>query len=264
MGGSPATPDYKAAAEAEAAGSHPDIVTPWGKMDWTEGADSRGNQTWSGKVSLTPEQQQALNSQQQIQQNQSGLAQTLQGQATQSLSSPMDWSGLGTMGTGDAARDQAINAAYGQASSRLDPQWSQKENSTVAALRAQGLDPGDRAYDNQLANLGRDRNDAYTSAMNSAIGQGTSAGQAVFNQNLQGRQQTISEMLQQRNQPLNEMQAVLGGQQVSMPTFPGAGTQGAAYNQAASSQYGANVNNYNAGQAQLQGLLGGAAGLFRF
>jgi hypothetical protein len=87
-------------------------------------------------------------------------------------------------GTGDEARQQAIDAAYGQAQSRLSPQWDQRESAQRTQMINQGLDPGSQAYDSQMGNLGRERNDAYTSAMASAIGQGTAAGHTAFMDNV--------------------------------------------------------------------------------
>ncbi|QSQ14044.1 tail fiber domain-containing protein [Myxococcus landrumensis] len=145
----------------------------------------------------------------------------LQQQLADSLGKPLDLSSLGELGTGDAARDQAINAAYTQAASRLDPQWRLREESQRTQLLNQGLAENSEAYRNSMGELGRDRNDAYTSAMNSAIGQGTAAGQAVFNQNMGARNQRLQEMLRQRTQPLSEAQSL---QQLltTMPGFQGA------------------------------------------
>lgn len=94
----------------------------------------------------------------------------------------------GGLPTGDQARDQAISAAYGQATSRLDPQFAQREESLRAQLANQGLDPGSEAFNAEMSNFGNARNDAYTSAMNSAIGQGTTAGNAIFQQGVQSQQ----------------------------------------------------------------------------
>jgi hypothetical protein len=90
--------------------------------------------------------------------------------------------GAGALPTGQEARDQAISGAYGQATSRLDPQWDQRDNARQVQLANQGLDPGSEAATNSGAQFGRDRNDAYTSAMASAIGQGTQAGDSIFRQ----------------------------------------------------------------------------------
>lgn len=102
----------------------------------------------------------------------------------------------GPLPTGDAARQQAIDSAYGQAQSRLDPQFAQREESLRARLANQGLDPGSQAADAEMGNFGRERNDAYSSAMANAIGQGTQAGNAIFQQGVQAQQQPYSQLSQ--------------------------------------------------------------------
>ena len=47
----PPAPDYKAAAEATAAGNRINQVTPYGNLTYTEGAvDSSGNPTYTANV----------------------------------------------------------------------------------------------------------------------------------------------------------------------------------------------------------------------
>jgi hypothetical protein len=91
-----------------------------------------------------------------------GLSSGLQGAATgfeQQLQNASD----------PGAREQVINSLYGQQTSRLDPMWNQREQSMNAGLANQGLTPGDVSYNAEQGNFGRSRNDAYGSAMNSAI-----------------------------------------------------------------------------------------------
>ncbi len=86
-------PDYTGAAQATAAGNlqnlqyqtqanRPDISTPWGTDTWSA-PDATGKS--SETIALSPEQQQALNAQQNITNNQSQLAQTLQGQVSSTM-----------------------------------------------------------------------------------------------------------------------------------------------------------------------------------
>lgn len=268
-GGAPAAPDYTGAATADSYSTHGNVSTPWGRYTSTPSSvvdPSTGKEVtqWNTNISLDPTMQASLDQQQGIQRNQSQLAGILQGNARNALSQNMDWGQFGSVGTGDTARDQAIQASYGQATSRLDPQWQQQYNSFESGLRNQGLDPGDALYDQQMGNMGRARTDAYQTAMNNAISTGNQAQAMTYGQNMQSRQQAIAEALQRRSQPLNEMQSVLTGQQVGMPSFPGAQGQASNMLGAANSQYGANVNSYNAGQAQQQdwmNMLGKGAGI---
>lgn len=170
-----------------------------------------------------------------------GAAQGLQGQLAQAYGQPVM--------TGDMARDQAINAMYGQATSRLDPQWNQREEQTRTRLMNQGMDPQSEAYANAMGQLSRDRNDAYSSAMNGAIGMGTQAGESVFNQNMAAR-----------NAPL---QSLLGMQGLlSQPGFQGAGAAGPTqYLGATLGQANLDMARYQADQQKGADIMGG---LFSF
>jgi hypothetical protein len=248
----------KGAAEATAAGNHPSVTTPWGSMQWSpvEYKDASGDtqQRWEGTVNLSPQQQAALNDQFAIQAGRSDLASQLLGRAGADVSQGFNWESLGAMPSGEAARQQAIDAAYNQAASRLDPQWSQREEATRSQLLNQGFNMGDQGYARALEDFGRQRNDAYTSAMNSAIGQGTQAGQVAFQQGLQGRQQAIGEGQQRQYSGLNALNALMSGQQVGMPNFPGMNMTGANYLGAAQAQAP-----YDA--ANMQALIGGGTSL---
>lgn len=186
-----APPDFTGAAQGQAAvgqnnlnaqtqTNRPNIFTDFGSQTWDQGPGGQ----WSMNQNLSSPMQSQLGG------FQSGIGGILGNLNT------------GPVMGGDAARDQAITGAYNQASSRLDPQWSQREEMTRGQLLNQGLDPSSEAYQQQMGSLGRERNDAYSSAMNNAIGQGTQAGSAVFNQNLQSRMA-----------PFNMLQSLMGGQQ---------------------------------------------------
>lgn len=171
---------------------------------------------------------------------------------------------------GNAARDQAIQGAYGQATSRLDPQFRQREESQRAQLAAQGLSAGDAAFDNQMGNFGRDRNDAYTSAMASAIAQGTSAGNSAFQNNLAAHQQTTADHqlplqgLAALNQFTGQQGFQAAGQAQGLQALPAAQAQG-NYQLQQQQQDAANAGGFWGGLGSLGGAaigfgLGGPAG----
>lgn len=114
---------------------------------------------------------------------QQGLSPSLSG-AQSSLMNEAQTNAQNGVGTGDSARDQAITGAYNQATSRLDPQFQQEQEQLTQQLAAQGLDPTSQAAQTAQQNFGRQENDAYSSAMNNAIGQGTAAQSATFGENL--------------------------------------------------------------------------------
>jgi hypothetical protein len=137
--------------------------------------------------------------------------------------------GQGALPTGQEARDQAITAAWDQSRSRLDPMWNQKESASRTQMINQGLDPGSQAFDTQAGNVGRDRNDAYSSAMANAIGQGTAAGNSIFQQGV------TSQML-----PYQQLGLLSG---------------------VADGQYQNDLQKYGADQAGKNGMLGGLGSL---
>ena len=202
MGKQDAPPvDYKGLQEGiknagaqQLANNRPDISTPWATQTWQD-----------GKL------QTSLNG---------GLgdaATALTQQAGQALANPFDFGQFGPAGTGDTARDQAITGAYGQATSRLDPQWQQREAAARTQLLNQGLDPSSEAFRTEMGNLGMQRNDAYQGAMSGAIAQGTAAGDSAFRNNMMSRQQAISEALRGRTMPLENLQQLQGF--LAMPGF---------------------------------------------
>jgi hypothetical protein len=65
---------------------------------------------------------------------------------------------------------QNMQDAYmNQATSRLDPQWTSRQSDMETQLANMGISRGSPAWDREMANFQRGRNDAYGSAMNSAI-----------------------------------------------------------------------------------------------
>lgn len=93
----------------------------------------------------------------------------------------------------EAARQQVINSMYGQATSRLDPQYQQQEAQMRSDLMNRGIVEGSDAWKTQLDNLGRQKNDAYTSAMNSAIQNGGVEQTRLLNNQLAVRDQGMQE-----------------------------------------------------------------------
>lgn len=276
----PAPPDYRAAAEETAAGNlanleaqtlanRPDQFTPFGNTQWQQ--DAQGN--WTQTSTLNPESQRALDAQMGLMADKSELAASLTGRMEDEFGAPLDYSGLpewaGQLSSGEDARQAAEDAIYGRSASRLDPQWEQRTSQKEAQLAARGLRPGDKAYDQAMENLGRERTDAYQQAQFGSImggGQEATREQAMdltagqF-QNT-GRQAQLVEMMQQRGMSLNEINAIISGQQVGMPSMPGfnqAGFVGGAdMTGAARDIYSADMDQFAADQAMMNSLMQGA------
>jgi hypothetical protein len=142
--------------------------TPFGSTNFSQDANGQ----WSQQTGLAPGMQ--------------GAYDNATKQMQDAWSKPMD--------DGSGARDQAINAAYGQSVSRLNPQWDQRQNSMQAQLANQGLDPHSEAFRTSSEQFGRDRNDAYSSAMNNAVGLGNQAQQAAWQQQYQARMAPLQQL----------------------------------------------------------------------
>jgi hypothetical protein len=170
--------------QAQTQANRPNQFTPFNSSQWVQNPDG----SWTQNTGLAPGLQGALFS--------------LQGQAAQNAAQGFD--------NGSAARQQAIDAAYNQSTSRLDPRFNQAQEQLQTQLANQGLDPNSAAYRNAMQQFGQQRNDAYQGAMNSAIGQGTAAQQATFGENLAAQMA-----------PYQQMQALFGFGQA--PSFMGAG-----------------------------------------
>lgn len=188
-----------------------------------------------------------------------GAASGLESQAGSALGQQLDPSLFQSVGTGDAARNQAITGAYNQATSRLNPQFAASNEQLQSQLAGQGLDPNSQAYRNAMLTAQQGQNDAYSSAMNGAIAQGTTAGTAALQNNIAAQQNDIANALRQREAPLSELQT-LQGFTSQQPSYNAAGMyQVPDYVNAATAlgQY----NLANSGQAQqLEGDAIGAVG----
>ena len=117
-----------------------------------------------------------------------GLADSLQRQALDANGQPLD--------DGSATRRQTIDASYKQATSRLDPQWEQRQQLSESALANQGIDPNSSAAQSARREFSQGRNDAYGSAMSGAIREGNAAGGEVFRNNLTARNSPMQQLLQ--------------------------------------------------------------------
>lgn len=237
----PAPPDYTGAARAQTASQMVNQYTPYGSMEYSQrGTDPQGNPLYSSNINLDPQVQQTLNTQLGLSNDLGGMAQGQIPGLQNQYSHPMDMSSVGDI----------ANTAYGAMTSRLDPQWNQRQQQQETQLANQGLSPGTEAYTNAMRDFNNARNDAYQQANLGAI---------------QTMPQTYQLAAQQYQQPLNIFNALRTGAQVQNPQFSPQG-QGTPYMQAAQAQgqYAGDV--YNAGvganNAMTQGLFGlGGAGL---
>lgn len=322
----PDIPDYRGAAEATGESAREALTqqtwanranqyTPWGQSTWnpfnaTDPATGQRVTRWSQNVKLTPEMQQALDAQQDIQRQRSDIGAGLIGRAGEEFSDKMDWGEFGdlqelgfdpseyTSGLGDIDpnqfRQQASDAMYQQATSRLDPRFEQQSEALEVKLRNQGLRAGDQAYDAAMGNFERGKTDAYSQAQNQAMLAGRGEAAQMFGQQtgleaqrfgqfqgLEGqrlgqattmadyanklRQSGMAEEMQKRGFSLNEINALMSGQQVQMPQMPGFERAGVSrpteYLGAAGMQGQANLDLGSLEQAQYQSQIEGITSL---
>lgn len=257
------TASNEATARTQAKLNMVNQYTPYGQLVYTD----LGNDRFRSDLILPPDAEAAAATGMKISRGAADLGLAQVGRIGQNLAQPFNYNGIAndpSQFNGDQARQSAINALYGQATSRLDPQWGQRETGLVTDLENQGITRGSAAWDQAMGNFGRDRNDAYTSAMNSAIGAGGAEESRLFGLDQSARQQAIQERIQQREMPINELSALMGNSQVQVPQFAAppatsvaptdvVGIQNAAYN--------AKANQYAAGQSGQNSLMGGLFGL---
>ena len=260
----PAPPDYRAAAQETAQGNidaarvataanRVNQITPYGSLKYDiTGADPYGNPTYTATQSLSPEQQQILNYQNQASIGLGRLAGQGLGYVENMLASPFDTSKLPSTGFNPS---QSYQDAYMQ---RLAPQIQQGRDRLEQRLANQGIQLGSEAYDRAMQNQAQRENDLLLGATTQGFDVGNRARAAAFN-----------ELAYQRNEPINTLSAVRTGSQVQGPQFVNSFNQAttAGPDILAASQMGYNAqmgdfNAKNAAQANLnQGLfqMGAAA-----
>ena len=261
----PAAPDYSAAARETASGNidaaraataanRVNQITPYGRLEYSvTGQDPYGNPTWTATQSLSPQQQQLLDYQNQTSMGLGRLAGQGLGYVEQMLQTPFDTSKLPTTGFNPS---QSYQDAYMQ---RLQPQIQQNREALQQQLANKGIDIGSVAYDRALQTQAQRENDLLAAATTQGFGVGQ-----------QARQSALQEQAYLRNEPLNTLSAVRTGSQVTGPQFVNsaqqATTAGPDLLGAAGMQYNAQMGDFNAKQAAQQnfnqGLMGlGAAGI---
>ena len=116
--------------------------------------------------------------------------------------------------TPEEIRNRAEQSIYDRSTSRLDPQWQQSEDDTRSRLIAQGLRPGDAAFDREMENMGRQKQDAYQTAMTESIMGGGQEGQRQYDQMLgsgnfanQASQQAMAQQMGIGSQQFQEQAA---------------------------------------------------------
>tara|TARA_R110002096_G_scaffold36796_1_gene102509 strand:- start:872 stop:1615 length:744 start_codon:yes stop_codon:yes gene_type:complete len=192
----------------------PDQFNPFGSSTWgqeqiKDPASGEMVTKWTQNQQLNSQSQNLLDSEMGNNQQLSNMQGNAFSRAGQEMGQPLDWDQFGDVVDFDptANRQEAEDASYGRATSRLDPRFAQQRATMETQMANRGLRAGDSAYDKAMGNFGRTENDAYEQAQMGAVGQG----REEVGMNLQTneranalRQKEIDEYLGKRGQSLSE------------------------------------------------------------
>lgn len=267
-------------AETQASLNNTDTRGPTGSVTYSQTAPDR----WLQTTALSPAEQQTYDLSKQAENASLGIANQQTARVGNALGQTLDTSGLpaltgagsgptlnnsitayqnqgsfnpgqsvqGQINTPDQATalQQAQNAVYSQATSRLDPQYAQMQEQLDTKLANQGLGGNSTAAINAQDTFNRGRNDAYNQANYSAIGAGNQLQNQLFDQSATQGQFANQAAGQQyaQNQGAVDFANQAGNQtlqnQTSAQGFNNAANQQLYSNQLA----GAQVNNAARGQ----------------
>jgi len=202
------------------------------------------DQGWTATTTLSPEQQQLLDIQNQTSIGMGNLQNQGLNYVEDMISQPFDTSKLPQTG---------INAGENMTDSimrRLQPQLQMETKSFDQKMANQGIPVGSEAYQNAKRMFDMTQNDRLTSA----VINGTQTG-------LQANQQAFGQAGYIRNEPINTLNAIRSGSQVTNPTFQSvpqqATTQGADILGATQAGYNAQLGASNASNASSAANTGG-------
>jgi hypothetical protein len=109
----------------------------------------------------------------------------------------LNFGGVQDVAGSAAQRQKAEDAIYQSATSRLDPQWQQRQASMDSDLANKGISMNSAAYSNAMRDFGNSRNDAYNQAQMAAITGAGAEAQRNYGMDIGLRQQQVGEIGQQ-------------------------------------------------------------------
>jgi hypothetical protein len=202
---------------------------PEGSLEWTaretiDPSTGKAVTQWDQNVELSPELQRLYDSDLTGRQNKSDVAKIATGRLKNDYRDPMDWSGLQDWGAvGDSRyletqsngrvdprytqaigdqvgdpnqfRQRGEDASYESQMRRITPEYERSKAALEVKLRNQGLNPDDRAYQNQMLSLDNNYNDARQSARLTASGEGRQESSLNFGQQMDRNQNIYNQNL---------------------------------------------------------------------
>ena len=256
----------KETAIAQARLNQVDEYTPYGSSIYEKtGNVTDGIDQMKRTTTLDPTQQAIVDKQNLIDLNLNTLAGEQLDRVSTNLADPYSYEGIVAAPAADAAaRQQAIDAMYGQYTSRLDPRFADEQTTLETNLATQGIGVGSDAYNKAIESQGRTRNDAYTSAMNQAVLSGGAEQNRLFGLQGNARERAIQEQATLRNAPLNEITALTSGTMINNPQFaaiPQTGIGAADITGPTNLAYQGQMAGYNARNQASNSAMGGLFGL---
>tara|TARA_R110002126_G_scaffold100013_1_gene231400 strand:- start:307 stop:1050 length:744 start_codon:yes stop_codon:yes gene_type:complete len=195
----------------------------WGQEMVVDPATGQKVTKWTQNQSLNPATQAIFDTQLARDQSLSDLSSGKMGAIESEMGAPLDWGQFGDVQgfDPDANRQRAEDAAYGRATSRLDPRFAEQQQALEVQMANRGLRAGDSAYDSAMQNFDRSRNDAYEQARMGATGEGRQEVATNLSTNERAnalREQQIQEYLGKRGQSLSEAEALQDAQNLGEMT----------------------------------------------
>jgi hypothetical protein len=231
--------------------AHVNQSNPYGSIGYKHEMGADGNPVTSMSTTLSPQQQALFDAQQRNKLSLITGKQTGIGAVDNYFSQAQ---GAGLQGSGEDARKAMVDAVYGQYAAKLDPRYQQEERQPENRLVQQGITPGSAAYDTQMSNFRRNRDEAYQGASNQAVIQGDASQNQAFAQAMAKHQQAQQDYSQYMNNTAPVMPTQLS-------TNGGGGAAAADMAGAGADQYKAALGQTNAANANQSNQAQGAATL---
>jgi hypothetical protein len=203
----------------------PGVTQPGAPAGYSSAQPSRDAFTtydWTQTTTLSPEQQAIFDATQKSQLGTANLLDSMTGQVSDAMSSPMDWGGLPDLATGLGAdtglggelsgyrsqisgldpaafNQQLSDAMYGSSTRYLDEQRKTERQALESRLADQGFVPGTPGYAQAMDQFSQAGERAYADARDRSVIGGTSAGSTAFGNKLSALQAAMSGALSGSN-----------------------------------------------------------------
>lgn len=236
--------------------------TPFGSVTYDQTGTQKVGKfdvpTFTSNMNLTPEQQAIFNSQQGIQQGLLNTGTNMLGQVNNALGGQFNLEGIPQLPQDQEAYRRSVEQGLTQ---RFNQDWERQDAAVRNRLANQGIQEGSEAWNAEMQNLARARNDANNQAF---LSSGAEA-QRMFQLAQQARQQGIQDRVLERSQPINEVSGLFGlGKGIQLPSFnnqAGAQVQPTDIAGITQNAYNQNLAAWQQGQQNQNSMLGGFAGI---